>query len=66
MEALKDPDIRVRAAAANGLAAIGPGAQAATRALVEALKTQNEEVHLAAAEALKKINPEAAKKAGIE
>ena len=36
------------------------------RALIEALKNQNERVVLAVAAALRKIDPEAAKKAGVE
>ena len=66
-EALKDraPDVRSRVARALG--SIGPGAKAATSALTKALlKGQTEGVRAAAGEALKKIDPEAAKKAGIE
>ncbi len=51
IEALKDKDPRVRAAAAQALGGIGPAAKAAVPALIEALKDEEEEVGNAAAEA---------------
>ena len=66
IEAVKDKESRVRAAAVNALAAIGPSAKAATPALIEALKDRDKSARARAAEALKKIDSEAAKKAGVK
>jgi HEAT repeat protein len=58
-------DERVAAAAARSLGQIGPAAKAAVSALIDALKDEDKDVRTAAAEALKKIDPEAARKAGV-
>jgi peroxiredoxin len=64
-EALKDPDKRVRRLSSLALARIGPAARSAVPALIEARKDRDNRVRAAIAEALKKIDAEAAKKAGI-
>jgi HEAT repeat protein len=64
VEALKDREARVREAAAGGLGAIGRPAKAAVPALLELRKDGDENVRAAAARAPKRIDPEAAKKAG--
>jgi HEAT repeat protein len=51
-------------AAARALGAMGPRAKSAVPALVKAL--ENKSIHREAAEALQKIDPEAAKKAGVQ
>jgi hypothetical protein len=64
-EALRDTDRRVRRLSSLALARIGPEARPAVPVLIEALKDRDDRVRAAAA-ALKKIDPEAAKKAGIK
>jgi HEAT repeat protein len=58
------PDVRCRAAEALGR--MGARAREATPALLEALESEFAEVRSLAAEALRKVDPEAARKAGIE
>jgi hypothetical protein len=65
-EALKDTDRRVRRLSTLALARIGPGAKSAVPALIEALKDPDNRVRLPIADALKKIDLDAAKKAGIK
>jgi vesicle coat complex subunit len=64
--ALKDEDPDVRMEAALTLGRIGRNATAAVPALIEALKDEDSDVANAAAEALKSIDPEAAKRAGVK
>jgi HEAT repeat protein len=62
---LKDRDERVRQSAAWALGEIGAAAKPAVPALIEALKDEDRDVQFRAAEALKRIDPEAAHKAGV-
>jgi len=64
-EALKDPDTFVRRDAARALGEIGPAAKPALPALLSALQDKHAAVHKAAGEALRKIDADAAAKAGI-
>jgi len=64
VDALKDKSGRVRRFAAKALGQIGPKAKAAVPSLTEALK--DDEVGSMAGYALKKIDPEAARKAGVK
>ena len=59
MRALKDPDAKVRLAAANTLGERGPAAALAAKPLGEALKDPDAKVRLAAAKALGRIGPTA-------
>jgi hypothetical protein len=63
--ALKNGDPQVRAYVAQKLGEVGPRAKAMVPHLLAALKDSNRLVHTRAAEALKKIDPAAAKKAGV-
>ena len=75
---LKDKDADVRCTAAEDLAWIGPKAKESVPALIEALKDpgqaefdhgtfkETKSVSAVAGKALKSIDPEAAKKAGVE
>jgi hypothetical protein len=63
VEALQDKDGRVLRRTAAALGRIGPDARAAVPALLEALK--DPDLRSAASKALKSIDPNAAKKAGI-
>jgi HEAT repeat protein len=56
----------VKRVAAYRLGNFGPAAKSATGVLLMALREKDEAVRAAAAEALKKIDPEAAKKAGVK
>ncbi len=64
LAALKDKEADVRENAALSLGAIGPLAKAALPQLVEALKDKLA-VRLSAREAIKKINPDTAKRLGL-
>jgi len=64
--ALKDPSPLVRARAITFLAEMGPMAKAAVPALVEVYKGNDAQLAHRAGEALKKIDPEAAQKAGVK
>ncbi len=55
----------VRRRAAEVLGSLGAEAKAAAPALAETVKDPDEAVRRAAGEALKKIDPDAAKKAGV-
>jgi hypothetical protein len=61
-DALRDSDVNVRTMAANAIAAIGPGASAATSDLARAASLPDEDVQVlrASASALGAIGPEAA------
>src|SRR5262249_16396474 len=61
--ALSDSDEQVGQAAASALEEIGPAAKAAVSDLIKAVKSR---VHDAAGGALKKIDPEAGKGAGVK
>lgn len=63
--ALKHKQVRARIRAAELLGEIGAAAKASVPALVEAIRDENPAVRQAAALALKKVDPEAAAKAGI-
>jgi HEAT repeat protein len=63
--ALRDKDPHQRTLAAFFLGHLGPEARGATPALVTVLKDENERVRAAAATALKRIDPEAAARAGV-
>jgi HEAT repeat protein len=66
-DALHDPDKLVRINAADALGEFGPNATPAVPALVEFLNAQNDSlVRSWVAAALKKIDPEAAAKAGVK
>jgi HEAT repeat protein len=66
VDCLKDPTYAgLRSRAAGNLGAIGADAKAAAEVLREALKDRDQYVRFAAAEALRKIDPDAADKAGI-
>ena len=66
-EAVEGAVLFAQAGEGAGLGAVGERlAQAAVPAITAALKDENEYVRGAAASALKKIDPEAARKAGIE
>ncbi|MCB0323248.1 MAG: HEAT repeat domain-containing protein [Bdellovibrionales bacterium] len=56
---LQDQLWKVRAAVAEALAKIGPGASGATKSLKKALRDEHEKVRAAAAHALGRIGPEA-------
>jgi HEAT repeat protein len=56
---LKNPDAKVRRAAAQSLGAMGPKAQDAVPALTEALQDLDKNVRSPAAAALGKLRPEA-------
>jgi HEAT repeat protein len=62
----QDPDASVRRHAAGSLGFQGESAQAAIPALVAALNDTSSEVRFSAAGALKRIDPEAARKAGAD
>src|SRR5205823_4902352 len=62
IDALKDKKDRVRRFSAKALGDVGPEAKAAVPALIEALR--DDQVRAMAGYALKRIDPEAAKKAG--
>jgi hypothetical protein len=62
---LMDEDPEVRAFAANGLGLIGLAAKDVVPSLLECLEDKNQEVRGAAAEALRKIDPELANKMGV-
>jgi hypothetical protein len=64
-DALKDKDERVRQGAATSLGRMGEAARAAVPALIDILKDEDKDVRSQAAGALKKIDPEAARKAGV-
>lgn len=59
IEALRDPEPMVRAAAARSLAVIGPEASRAVPALMQALDDRDDRVRIAAARALGQIGPAA-------
>jgi len=61
----KDRENYIRGQCARALAAIGPEAKEAVPALLDALKDKSKEISAVAAYALRKIDPEAAKKAGV-
>jgi HEAT repeat protein len=69
LEALKDPDEPIRFLATFALGEIGPDAKVAVPALLEALKAGEESFkgfrYRNVEQALKKIDPKAATKAGI-
>jgi HEAT repeat protein len=65
MEALTDKDATVRKHSIRCLAQVGPDARSAIPALVKAFQEDTQEVSNAAAEALRRIDPEAAVKAGV-
>jgi HEAT repeat protein len=64
-EALKDEDTFVRRDAAKALGEMGPAAKPALAALLVTLQDKHAAVHKAAAEALRKIDAEAAARAGV-
>jgi HEAT repeat protein len=64
-EALKDEDSFVRRDAARALGELGPAAKPALPGLVLALRDQHAAVRKAATEALRKIDTEAAARAGV-
>jgi HEAT repeat protein len=63
--ALQDKDAESRREAANTLACIGPPAKAAWTALARLLRDNKPDVRKAAAQALRRIDVEAAAKAGL-
>jgi HEAT repeat protein len=63
---LKDPDREVRASTISSLELFGSDAKPAVSALVQSLNDQNGLVRKLAKSALKKIDPEAAAKAGLK
>lgn len=63
---MKDRHHEVRRSAAKALGQLGTAAKDAVPALIETLKDENGDVRQDAAIALKKIDPEAAKKAGLK
>jgi len=71
---LRHPDPAVRRASADVIGCFGPSKQpflklitrSAMPSLIEALKDVNQDVRRSAEEALKKIDPEAAAKAGLK
>jgi len=77
IDVLKDPDVEARIRAADALGGIGPEARAAVPALIDALQDEGaivsgggwdrytETVKGTAAWALKRIDPEAAARAGV-
>ncbi len=64
IESLEDESSEVRIQAVTALGEFGPKAHAATAALTKLLKENDEIIQAAAAMSLKKINPQAASKAG--
>jgi hypothetical protein len=64
-EALKDEDTFVRRDAARALGDLGPSARPALPALLVALRDKDGAVRKAAGEALRKIDAEAAARAGV-
>ena len=62
---MKGNDRRVRLNALEALARIGVKAQAAVPTLLDALKDTDPVIRYWAADTLKKIDPDAAKKAGV-
>jgi HEAT repeat protein len=65
-EAFKDKQKHIRIRSAEALARVGEGAKGTVPALIEALADRSLLVQDAAGEALKKIDPEAARKAGVQ
>ena len=65
VESLRDPETVVRARAADALGAFGADGKPAVATLVELLREGNQDTTSAASNALKKINPQAAAKAGV-
>jgi HEAT repeat protein len=65
MDALKDVDECVPAAVARSLGQIGAAAKEAVPARIDAFKDEVKGVRARAAEALKKIDPEAAREVGV-
>jgi hypothetical protein len=63
---LEDKDAKVRTSAIYALSCFGREAQMASSAIQKALNDPNNSVRRAAAKALKKIDPEAAAKAGVK
>jgi HEAT repeat protein len=61
----EDEDAAVRAAAATALGGLGADALPARKALTAALKDRDWGVRLAAGEALRSLDPEAARAAGV-
>jgi len=57
-------DDNVNEAAARGLASYGPAAKAAVPKLIELLKVPDKDLHHAVMQALSRIDPDAAAKAG--
>ena len=65
-ECLAEPDPGVRDQATTLLCCFGPSARDAVSLLLPLLKHKHPGVHHAAAEALRKIDPEAAARAGVK
>jgi HEAT repeat protein len=63
--ALKDPDLFVRTLASEALGRLGPRAKEAASGLAAVLQDAEQEVRQAAWEAIKKVDPDRAAKAGI-
>jgi HEAT repeat protein len=66
LEALKNTKNNHRFTFAGLLGALGPKAKKAAPTLVELLQDQDPQVHAACRDALKKIDPEAAKNGGVK
>jgi HEAT repeat protein len=66
IECLKDKDLGLRIVVCNALGQIGPQAKGAVPALLEVFKAGENTAALAAGAAAMRIDPEAAKKAGVK
>ena len=66
MKALKDPDLSVRSGAVEALGAFGANAKLSIPSLIGFLEDGNADLRTCATNALLKIDPEAASKAGVK